>query len=99
MWKLVVGDGTASVDELMQIAPIANEDLRIGNANPTMLSRSDIPANGTGTEPVYGEPSVQIVSMGTGTPESADPAYVSPAAYSYGIVSGEAFGTPTIVQT
>jgi hypothetical protein len=99
LWTLIMGDGTASVDELAQIAPLASEDLRIGNANPTMLARSDIPANGTGTQPVYGEPIIQIVSLGTGTPDTADPAYLSPAAYSYGIVSGEAFGTPTIVQT
>jgi hypothetical protein len=99
LWKLVIGEGTASVDELNELAPLDTVDLRIGNANPTMLSRTNIPANGTGTVPVFGVPSNQIVSLGTGTPDTADPSYLSPAAYAYGIVSGEAFGTPTIVQT
>ena len=96
LWTLIIGQGSASVDELEQISPLASTNLRVGNDNPVLNDRVDVAANGTGTEPIYGEPLVRVVSMGTGVADTADAVYI-PTSPTYGIVSGEAFGTPTVV--
>ena len=97
LWTLVVGNGSATVDELASISPVISDNLRIGNDNPVLNERLNVPANGTGAAPVYGEPIVRVVSMGTGVPSSPDPTYQPPASYSFGIESGETFGVPTVV--
>lgn len=98
LWTLLDSGKPGTVDELSGISPAISVDLRIGNNNPDMVGHADIPANGTGTVPVLSTTSVQFVSFGTGTPESADPTFVPPAAYSYGVPSSEAFGIPTVVH-
>jgi hypothetical protein len=101
MWTLVIGDASASVDELTYVAPLDTENLKVGNANPSMLDRDNIPDDGVidGTQEFYGTVATDIVSFGTGTPPTPDPTYAAPPAYSYGIESEEAFGTPTVVKT
>lgn len=98
LWTLIIGDATATADELAPISPIVTENLRINNNNPTMLDRANIPADGTNAmlSSTYGTGGDQYVFMGTGAAPSSNPVYVSTAAYSYGIVSSEAVGVPTI---
>jgi hypothetical protein len=97
LWTLIIGGGPATVDELTQISPIVTDNLRIGNNNPVLDDRANVPANGTNAQPVYGQPITSILSFGTGTPSTADPTYFSPSSYTYGIVSSEVFGNPVVV--
>ena len=97
LWTLIVGDAYASASDLESITPLAEEDIRINNNNPTMLSRDNIPANGTNAtlSPTYGTGGDQYIFLGTGSADVADPIYVEPPVFSYGIPSEETFGIPT----
>lgn len=99
LWTLIVGDAYATPADLEQITPLATDNLRINNSNPTMLGRDGIPENGTNAElfPTLGGGSEQYIFLGTGSAPSADPVYVVPSSYSYGIPSEEFFGVPTVV--
>jgi len=94
-------DASATQADLDRISPIATENLRIDNNNPTMLDRDNIPANGTNAtlSPTFGTGGDQYIFLGTGAAPTADPIYVTPPAYSYGIPSEEVFGVPTVVVT
>lgn len=98
MWTLIFNDGYATQSDLERITPIATDNLRINNANPTMLARDDVPDNGPGAvlSTTFGTGGDQYISMGTGSAPAADPAYTPPPAYSYGILSEESVGTPTV---
>ena len=95
----MVGDGYATPSDLEQITPIYTDNLRVNNANPTMLDRTDIPGNGTNATlaPTFGLGGDQYIFLGTGSAPVADPVYEAPPAYSYGIESEEVVGVPTVV--
>lgn len=101
LWTLIVGDASASAADLEQIAPLVEDNLRIDNANPTMLGRDNVPDNGTNATwaSTYGTGGEQYIFLGTGSAPTADPVYETPPAYSYGIPSGEVLGVPTVSVT
>jgi hypothetical protein len=98
LWTLIVGDAPADQAALASLNPILVDNLRVNNANPVMAERTNIPANGTNaTLPsTFSQPFNQYILFGTGTPETADPEFVVQPAVSYGIISAEAFGIPTV---
>lgn len=97
LWTLNVGRNSGTVDELSEISPLIDSDnLRIGNDNPVLNDRANVPADGTNAQPVYGQPLVSIVSLGTGIPQTPDPTYYQPSIYYTGIATEEAIGIPMI---
>lgn len=98
LWTLIVGDGYATPSDLEQITPLVSENLRVDNANPTILDRENVPENGVDATlaPGYGTGGEQFIFLGTGIAPVSDPRYFAPAAYSYGIASSEDFGVPTV---
>jgi hypothetical protein len=101
LWTLVVGNSYATAADLEQISPVLADNLRVNNDNPDMLGRDNIPANGTEGTPfaTIGQGGNQYIFLGTGEAPTAEPFYVSPPAYSYGIPSEEVFGVPTVAVT
>lgn len=104
LWTLLFNDASAtpSPDDLAPITPIAVENLRINNANPTLLGRTNVPANGPGAgiaSTFADTGDEQFIFMGTGSASTSDPTFVPPPAFSHGIESEEAVGEPTVVQS
>lgn len=97
LWTLIVGNGSDPVtpDEL---DVLATADLRVNADNPTLESRDNVPSNDGVNEELapFGGPEVEIISLGTEVPQTADPSSPVEVGFDGGVSSEEAFGLPVV---